>query len=287
MEKRRVRQVGVMLAPHRKRAREGALKLAQWAKGKGVKVVLLREMAELIGRPDLGRPDSEVAASDILVVLGGDGTVLSTARRVAFFETPILAADVGGFGFLSEIKDQDLLEALDLFERGDCEIERRMMLEARVGEEKICGLNEAVITKGAFSRIMNLKVFANGEPIAAFPADGLIVSTPTGSTAYSLSAGGPVVSPKLAVLIVTPICPHTLFARPLIVPDNEEIKVQIRSFDPEQEVMLTMDGQVGRHLGPRAEVVIRRAPHDALFVRFHPRSFYCKLRTKLHWGRAL
>lgn len=283
----RLASIGLMIAPHRKRAREGALALIRWAEGEGKSVLLPQAMAEVIGRPELGRPEPEVVACDLLVVLGGDGTILATARKAAPMGTPILAVDVGGFGFLSEVKDKDMFEALERFERGECEIERRMMLEARVGEEKIWGLNEAVIAKGALSRLMRLKIFADGEPIAAFPADGLIVSTPTGSTAYSLSAGGPVVNPKLAVLIVTPICPHTLFARPIVIPDSEEIKVQIRSLDPEQEVMLTVDGQVGRSLSPRAEVLIGRAPYDALFVRFHPRSFYRKLRAKLRWGSAL
>ncbi len=289
---RKLKSIGVVVALHRTRARRAALALVKWAKRRGMEVRLREDAASVLDLKQFSASESEVGATDLVVALGGDGTVLYSTRTAAPFGTPVLAVDVGGFGFLSEVKDSRLTEALEKIVAGDFEVERRMMLKARVkheagGWEELLGLNDAVITKGAFSRIMRLKIYADGEPIAAFPADGLIASTPTGSTAYSLSAGGPVVNPKLSLLIITPICPHTLFARPIIIPDFEEVKVEIRSLDPEQEVMLTVDGQLGRRLDPQDEVYISRAPHDALFIRFHPHGFYRKLRTKLRWGRAL
>ncbi len=222
-----------------------------------------------------------------IIVLGGDGTLLSSARTIAVEGTPLFGVNLGQLGFLTEIELPDLMPALDRLISGQYEIEERMMLQATVyrrGEEisRFFCLNDAVITKGAFARLIRLKTWVNDDFVDVYPADGLIVSTPTGSTAYSLSAGGPLVVPDLELMIVTPICPHTLYARPLVI--DKDSKVTVEVMDTQAEVMLTIDGQSGFQLAPFDQVVVQKAPFNAKFMKLHQRGFYDILRQKLREG---
>jgi Predicted sugar kinase len=223
---------------------------------------------------------------DLLLVLGGDGTLLSMARLVGDLNVPILGVNLGGLGFLTALTIDELFPALEALLRGDLLVEERMMLAARVtrqGERlsEYVALNDVVITKSAMSRIINLDVSVQGQFATAYRADGLIVSTPTGSTAYSLSAGGPIVFPTMDAIVLTPICSHTLTNRPIVLPGGQPIDVTLQS---DQDVMLTMDGQVGFHLKRGDRIEIRRAAARIRLLRFPQKHFFSVLRTKLKWG---
>jgi len=232
--------------------------------------------------------DELVRKAECMMVLGGDGTILRTARKVAAAGTPIMGINFGQLGFLTEIDIPDIVPALDNLLAGRYHIDERMMLESHVfrRDEMVSyavGLNDAVITKGAFARLILLETFVNGEYVSSYPADGLIVASPTGSTAYSLSAGGPLVTPDLNLMLITPICPHTLWARPIAIAPESVVKVVLLS--SQAEVMLTMDGQQGFRLQQHDEVVINKAPQKARFLRLKGRSFYELLRKKLREER--
>ncbi|MGQ9824438.1 MAG: NAD(+)/NADH kinase, partial [Desulfotomaculales bacterium] len=222
--------------------------------------------------------------ADCLVVVGGDGTLLGSARKAAPQGIPILGVNIGRIGFLTEIDAPDLFSALDRLLAGEYRIDARMMLEARVYRQGKCieqsiALNDAVVTKGAFARLIFLETFVGDEYVATYPADGLIVATPTGSTAYSLSAGGPLVSPEVDLMLVTPICPHSLWARPLVIKADRKVRINVNS--QKEEVMLTMDGQHGFRLEERDVVVVTRSSFQARFIRIKNKSFYYLLRKKL------
>jgi NAD+ kinase len=226
------------------------------------------------------------AQVDLLLVLGGDGTLLSMARLVADLNVPILGVNLGGLGFLTALTVDELFPALEALLAGELLVEERMMLAARVtrqGERlsEYVALNDVVITKSAMSRIINLDVSVQGQFATAYRADGLIVSTPTGSTAYCLSAGGPIVFPTMDAIVLTPICSHTLTNRPIVLPGGQPIDVTLQS---DQDVMLTMDGQVGFHLKRGDRVEIRQAAARIRLLRFPQKHFFSVLRTKLKWG---
>jgi NAD+ kinase len=224
----------------------------------------------------------------VAIVLGGDGTLLSAARRAAPHYIPILGVNMGNLGFLTEVEPAAIPEALRALEAGDFSIEERTMVEAsviRAGStvESFIGLNDVVVTKGAFARLISLDIFVNDEHYAKFTADGAIVCSPTGSTAYSLSAGGPLVNPNIDVLLVTPICPHTLFSRSLVISGSDSVRVVVD--DPMDQVAVTVDGQVGIGLESGDEIIVRRAPYVTRFVRLRARSFYGVLRERLKEDR--
>lgn len=227
--------------------------------------------------------------SQCIIVLGGDGTLLHTARAVAVEGIPLFGINLGQLGFLTEIELPDITPALEKVITGQFKIEERMMLQATVRRNnqeisKFYALNDAVITKGAFARLIRLKTFVNKEFVDIYPADGLIISTPTGSTAYSLSAGGPLVSPNLELMIVTPICPHTLSSRPLVIDKESVVSVELQN--TQAEVMLTIDGQSGLLLKTHDEIIVQKAPFSARFMRLNQRSFYEILRKKLKESRS-
>lgn len=237
--------------------------------------------------PDAGelRPD----AVDLLLTLGGDGTLLRGARHVAPYGTPVLGVNLGYLGFLTSVPPAELRPALERIRAGEYWLDRRFTLEASVTRDGSTGpaylaLNDAVLHKGGFARVVRLAVYMGGEQeaIGSYSADGIIVSTPTGSTAYSLSAGGPIIVPTVDCIIATPICPHTLAVRPLVVPAATEITIEV--LDPSEEIILTVDGQEGATLQPRDRVVVRRGDAEVPLVRFAGQSFFSTLRRKLHWG---
>ncbi len=253
-----------------------------------VEVRVNADGAQAVGLGELAASEQElVAASDALVVVGGDGTILRAARAGAPRGIPVLGVNVGGFGFLAEVGLEDLPDALERLVAGRYVVEERMMLAAEVVREgataqRFLALNDMVVTKSGYARLMPIRTCVNGEHLATYLADGLIVSTPTGSTAYSLSAGGPILNPGVRALVVTPICPHTLTARPVVIDADDVTTVEIPA--GVDGVLLTVDGQLGCPLQGGDEVRVRRAEERARLVRLRPPSFYDLLRRKFAWG---
>ena len=281
------RRVGVVAKAASSEALRTAAELDEWLERRGVEALLdeavLRFRGDAPGRSAF-TPD---AAVDLVVVLGGDGTLLSVARSL-HRPAPILGVNMGSLGFLTEIPRTELYPELVRVLGGHFALEERSLLcvelrRADGGEtEAFRVLNDAVIGKSALARIIELTLTVDGNLVGDFRADGLIVSTPTGSTAYNLSAGGPILYPQLPVTVITPICPHTLSMRPLVVPDTSLLEVTLQT--PREEVFLTLDGQEGRALADRDRVLIHRGGDVVRLVKVAGRSFYESLRDKLRWG---
>lgn len=225
---------------------------------------------------------------DALLTLGGDGTLLRGARIISPHAVPILGINLGRLGFLTCCNAGGMVDALKRFAANEYLAESRLALKARVldhrGVERRhwIALNDVVLNKGGFARVVSIRVAANGETIASYAADGVVLSTPTGSTAYSLSAGGPVVYPTLDTIVVTPVSAHTLAIRPMILPSSAEITLQAE--DGPEELLVTVDGQVGTSFLPGETLTVRRAEGDVLIIRFPGTSFFTTLRQKLGWG---
>jgi NAD+ kinase len=225
---------------------------------------------------------------DALLTLGGDGTLLRGARLIASHQVPILGINMGRLGFLTCCPADQLTQALEHISKKEYLTETRMALVATLGGAKNrapinwVALNDVVVHKGGVARVVSLRVGVNGEPIATYAADGVVISTPTGSTAYSLSAGGPVVFPTLESILVTPVSPHTLAIRPLLLPSTSEVTVQPE--DGSAEILVTVDGQSGATFGAGETLRVRRAERDILIIRFPSSSFFATLRKKLGWG---
>jgi NAD+ kinase len=224
-----------------------------------------------------------------VVVLGGDGTLLGAARKIGRYGVPILGINLGGLGFLAEIPLKRLYKDMERLIAGEMEVEARLMLEASVlrdNEEKcrFSVLNDVVINKGALARIINLRVSIDRRFLTTFRADGLIVSSPTGSTGYNLSAGGPILYPNLEALILTPICPFTLTQRPIILPDTSVIEINMG--EDSEEVTLTFDGQVGFDLMDNDGIIIRKSEKKLKLIKSPDQDYFDILRTKLKWGES-
>ena len=229
------------------------------------------------------------AISDALIVFGGDGTLLSVARLVGEQSCPILGVNLGALGFLTEVTLEEFDAAASKLVSGDFRTSRRSLLEINLLRQdgttaKYRALNDAVINKGALARIISMEAYCDEDFIANFLADGIIVATSTGSTAYSLSAGGPIVHPTQDLIVLTPICPHTLTNRPLILPRQSEVRIRLKAGE---EVMLTVDGQVGTTVNPGDEIRCRLAEHSIELVDSSSRNFFDVLRQKLKWAERL
>ena len=266
-----------------------ASELADWLASSGVRPMLSNDVAEAVGKGDIGADDHELTGADLLVILGGDGTMLRWTRLIASRETPMLGVNFGRYGFITEIEPDLIQDALQRFLAGNYTVSGRVVLKATVTRAAgscatYYGLNDIVISKGPVARMVALHTYVNDKFIVTYAADGIIVASPTGSTAYSLSAGGPVVHPDVSVLIITPVCPHTLNVRSLVVPDKERIKIVGECREGEADTVLTLDGQLGEHLNCGDEVEICKAEFIAKLVQFDTQSFYEKLQTRLRWG---
>lgn len=276
----------MILAPHREKdhALRLALGLVDEIERLGARVFLDPEGADALGRPELAWPHESWAGADAVVVLGGDGALLHAARRAAPLEVPVLGVNVGRLGFLADVEASELPSLLQRFVEGAFLVEERMMATARLlrdgaGSGQFLALNDVVVARSTYSRIARLEARAGDAVIGAFPADGLIVATPTGSTAYSLSAGGPIVHPLLECFVITPICPHSLAARPVVVRPQETITISVHG--PADDLVMTVDGQQSHVMRPTDVVVVERAPHRARLVRLSGRSPYALLRERL------
>ena len=283
-----MKRVGLVAKPDAAEAQRVVRQLVEWLTARGLTVVLEKETAALAP----SAPVTSASKSDLpgqveaLIVLGGDGTLLSMARAVGDLGVPILGVNLGVLGFLTATTLEEMLPALEALLAGGMAVEERMMLAARVvrggqATGDYIALNDVVITKSAMSRIIDLAVSVDGRHATAYRADGLIISTPTGSTAYNLSAGGPILFPTMDAVVLTPIAPHTLSNRPIVLPGAQRIDVTLRV---DQEVMLTMDGQVGVPLRERDVVEVQKARARIRLLRFDQKDFFSVLRTKLKWG---
>ncbi|MDI6870035.1 MAG: NAD(+)/NADH kinase [Bacillota bacterium] len=280
-----MKRIGLIPNLNKERAHEATLNLLAWLAEHGVAVVVPETEAQAVGRPELARPLAVLAEEvEAAVVLGGDGTLLSAAKPLAREGKPLLGINLGHLGFLSEIEIGEAEEALDRLLRGDYTIERRMMLVATVmrrgcAVEQHHALNDVVVNRGAVARIITLEAVAGDERIERFRGDGLIVATPTGSTAYSLAAGGPILAPQLEAILLTPICPHTLYARSLVLRPDARLKIRVLASS--EEVALTVDGQVGQALTTGDELTIERSPLVTKLVRLKPPGFFRVVHTRL------
>jgi len=266
---------------------ETLARLQAFARRSGVSLFFEEGLRDFVGDGEVLAP-GVCRTLDLLVTLGGDGTLLRGARLVAAHGVPVLGINLGHLGFLTSAPREEIETALERWRAGDFEIDRRMLLavhaedgDGRAGKIHLA-LNDAVLHKGGAARVIRLSMRAQRDVVGSYSADGIILATPTGSTAYSLSAGGPIVSPTVDCIIATPICPHTLGVRPLVLPADETITVEVLS--PTEELILTIDGQEHERLVPGQKVVARRAEQPVKLVRFPGQTFFQTLRRKLKWG---
>ncbi|HKP35253.1 MAG TPA: NAD(+)/NADH kinase [Pyrinomonadaceae bacterium] len=289
-----IKRIGVVVKPHQPDALDTLCRLTEWLNQRAIK---------LVGGPSLDRehiehktgcavetvPDDELARNaDLILVLGGDGTMIATARMIGDVEIPVIGVNYGGLGYLAEFRIEEMFTALESILAGDYKLESRLTLEVelRRSDELITHnrvLNDVVVNKSALARIIEIETYLNEQFLNSFRADGLIVSTPTGSTAYNLSAGGPIIYPSMNAVVITPICPFTLSNRPIVVPDDSVIEVRLMTRN--EEVALTLDGQVGFPLQVGDRLTIRKSEATFNLVQPANRNYFDVLRDKLKWGR--
>jgi NAD+ kinase len=289
-----IKRIGVVVKPHQPDALETLCRLTKWLSEHGI---------TLVGPPQIEREriehqtgctvevvnENELAQKvDLMLVLGGDGTMIATARMVGDSKVPVIGVNYGGLGYLAEFPLEELFPALESILAGEYEIQQRLMLTVELwrGEELVTRnrvLNDVVVNKSALARIIEIEAYLNQQFLNRFRADGLIVATPTGSTAYNLSAGGPIIFPSMNAVVITPICPFTLSNRPIVVPDDSMIEVRLMTRN--EEVALTLDGQVGVPLQAGDRAVIRKSKTAFNLVQPRDRNYFDVLRNKLKWGR--
>jgi len=282
-----MKKIAVFAKVHDPRCQDVAVELFDWLHERNCLPLIEAHLARHLGCPGVAAEDIP-ARAEMVVVLGGDGTLISTARIIGERDIPILGVNLGSLGFLTEIALDELYPALEKCLAGDFRVSERIMLRAvveRDGKETASHLvlNDVVINKGALARIVDLKTKVDAFDLATFKADGLIISTPTGSTGYSLSAGGPIVNPSMNCIVITPICPHTLTNRPIVIHDGSVVDITVSSLDDE-DIYLTLDGQVGLELRSGDRIRVSRASHTAKLVMSEERDYFAVLRTKLKWG---
>jgi NAD+ kinase len=281
-----MKRIGIIAKGNKPEAIQAVKELVSWFKDRKVECVVDTALAKAVSHPALDKQEMP-GAVEMVVVLGGDGTLLAAARALQKKPVPILGVNLGGLGFLTEITLAELYPMLEAILQGEYKTDERMLLEARVWRkgkvvDTFSVLNDVVINKGALARIIELETSVDQAYLTTFRADGLIISTPAGSTGYSLSAGGPIVYPSLHSIIITPICPHTMTNRPLIVPEEAVINVTLCSAD--QEVFLTLDGQVGFKMELRDRVEIKKGEGFVRLIKSPSRGYFEVLRQKLMWG---
>jgi NAD+ kinase len=289
-----IKRVGVVVKPNQPEALLTLCNLVKWLEERNI---------TLVGGPDLDHssirirtgcsietstPENLVATVDLVVVLGGDGTMIATSRMMGDFDVPVVGINYGTFGYLAEFRNDEMFPALEDILAGSYSVQPRVRLSIEVfrGDELITRdrvLNDVVINKAALARIIEIEARFDGHLISSFRADGLIVSTPTGSTAYNLSAGGPVIYPSMNAVVITPICPFTLSDRPIVVPDDATIELNLQT--PDEEVVLTLDGQVGFPIRVGDRIAIRKSRTTFRLVQPSGRNYFDVLREKLRWGK--
>ena len=289
-----IKSIGVIVKPHQPDALETLCSLTKWLSERSIAFVgppdIERERiehktgcsVEVVGEQELPR------RVDLILVLGGDGTMIATGRMLGDNQVPVIGVNYGGLGYLAEFPIEELFPALEAILAGQYTVQQRLMLSIELwrGEELVTRnrvLNDVVVNKSALARIIEIEAYLNEQFVNLFRADGLIVATPTGSTAYNLSAGGPIIFPSMNAMVITPICPFTLSNRPIVVPDDSVIEVRL--ITEKEEVALTLDGQVGVSLQAHDRVVIRKSKTAFNVVQPPNRNYFEVLRNKLKWGR--
>jgi NAD+ kinase len=289
-----IKRVGIVLKPNQPDALKTICELATWLGERQITLVGGPEIEHARIEQQTGCAVQEVESGklaesvDLVLVLGGDGTMIATARMMGDVEVPVLGVNYGGLGYLAEFRIEELYSALESILSGNYRLDRRVMLAVELlrGQENMTRnrvLNDVVINKSALARIIEIEAYLNRQFVNSFRADGLIVSTPTGSTAYNLSAGGPVIFPSMNAVVITPICPFTLSNRPIVVPDDAVIELCLKT--DQEDVALTLDGQVGFPLKVEDRVVIRKSKATFNLVQPTNRNYFEVLRDKLRWGR--
>src|SRR3990170_3796621 len=281
------KKIGIVSKPRKEDAGHILSELVKWLRDKGTEPLMDQETASLIEITSPYSRQDIAALSEFVIVLGGDGTLLSIARLIGARGTPILGVNLGSLGFLTEVTLDEMYPLLDDILLGKMIIDERAMLEAsirREGQEiaKYTVLNDVVINKGALARMILMETRVDGWLLNTYRADGLIIATPTGSTAYSLSAGGPIVYPTVGAVIISPICPHTLTNRPIVVPEDVSIEVTLRTED--EDVLVTLDGQEGHQIMFMDTVAIKKIKGTTRLILSPKKDYYQILRQKLRWG---
>lgn len=281
-----IKKIGIVANVQKDKALDYTLSLCDWLQERGCEVFLEKGITERIGNEQGMTRKILAAGVDLLIVFGGDGTILRTARFMLGLPTPIVGVNLGGLGYLTEVNLNELYDALELILKGKFDTDERMMLDAVMkndnGEDDIqTVLNDVVLNRANLSRIVELETYVDGRYLTTYKADGLIVATPTGSTAYSLSAGGPIIYPRQEVIIINPICPHTLSNRAIILPATVRVQVILRTKD--EGAVLTLDGQLSFSMKSGDSVEIRKSRHTTTLVSSPQRDYLEILRTKLGW----
>jgi len=276
-----------MAKPGTPEGRRIAEELGAWLRARGVAVRFDQETARALGRKDGIRQGTLPRGTDLAIVAGGDGTLLSVARTAGPLGVPILGVNFGGLGFMTELQPEELYNALERVLAGKYAIEEREALRVRFRRGRKAAvehalLNDAVIAKTALARMLVIGLKIDGERVATYTSDGLIIATPTGSTAYNLSAGGPILDPRMSAFVVAPICPHTMSYRPLVVPGSVTLEATLENHT--EEAHLTLDGQVGFPFSHGDTIVVDRHPRSVRLMRVAGRGFFDVLQRKLHWG---
>jgi NAD+ kinase len=284
-----VKNIGLFCKHHPSIEPKVASDLVQWLRARDCNLYMDQGIAELIGETASCSQEEIPARSDLLIVLGGDGTLLNVSHIAHPHGVPILGVNLGSLGFLTETTLEDLYPTLQSTLDGECEIEHRMLLNASLwrDETKLHDfnvLNDIVINKSALARIVNLTVQVDDQPMTSYRADGLIIATPTGSTAYSLSAGGPIIHPSMHALVLSPICPFTLTNRPIVIPDTSRIKVQLTKRHEDEDVGITLDGKKGYAMKSGDILKAEKAGVSVKLIQAPGKNYYQTLRKKLHWG---
>lgn len=282
--------VGVVVKRGHPQAVALARRLVDWLCVNRLEAIVEDDSAAEIGCAAGGSKEQIVGAADLIVVLGGDGTLLSVAHYMRDRPVPLLGVNFGQLGFMTALTAEELLPAMERVIAGNFKVDERMVLDVtlRRGHKDLFTrqvLNDAVISKGgALARIIDLETFVDDQPLCVYKADGLIMTTPTGSTAYSLSAGGPIVHPSVGVIVLTPICPHTLTHRPLVLPDSAVVRVAVHARDGDEDTVLSLDGQLGTPLADEDVIEVRKGRSRVPLVQSDDRTYFDVLRNKLRWG---
>ena len=277
--------VGIICKEDNPEAHALSERVVRWMRDNDLPCLMEDHIADFLGT---GHTTDVWLNSDILVVLGGDGTILRAIRMSIPRKVPVLGVHMGFLGFLTEVTEEEVTSALEDMKAGRYVLDERTMLDVSLlrGEATVASqhvLNDMVINKGALARIIDMEVWSNDTFITSYRADGLIVSTPTGSTAYSLAAGGPIVHPHVSAIILNPICPHVLSNRSIVLPDSQEVVIVVKSGKTSDNIFLTLDGQKGFPLLAGDRIRVRRGPMKAVMVRFPHRNYFEILRSKLKW----
>ena len=274
-------KIGIIANPRKSRAKTIVPEVVKWLKERKHGVYVIEECKTITeGLAPVVSAEYLRNNIDVILAMGGDGTLLKSARIVGNKGIPILGINLGGLGFLTEVSLDNLYPVLDKLTNKNYTMEKRMVLEAIVEDQKLFGLNDIVVQQSGSGRMLSVTIHVDGEYLSSFAADGIIISTPTGSTAYSLAAYGPILYPTLEAIIINFICPHALGARPMVISKDSEIEMELRS----SEAILVADGQEKISVKLGNKISIRKAPYTINLIKSGTRSFYGILRTKLRWG---